>query len=278
LLSSHTTFILSKLNKNLSTQENPSLLPAVQASPRLRRSAATLLLNKVIPTKYADQLYGDILAAIVNGTLPEGEKLPSENELASSFGVSRPVVREALSRLRADSVIVSRRGSGSYVQRRPSPQILTLTPISEVADLMRCMEFRIAIEGETAALAATRRTDKNLSEMRAALKELDANIRKKMLGADADIRFHNAISEASKNKLFTSVLQTLSEAILKGMTVARKLSLQANTKRLRTVQAEHLRIFEAINNKDSVAARRAVRTHIENARARVLSYTMNPTD
>ena len=253
-------------------------MPATQVTPRVRRSSTTLLLNKVVPAKYADQLYGDIMAAIVNGTLPEGEKLPSENELATSFGVSRPVVREALSRLRADSVIVSRRGSGSYVQRRPSPQFLTLAPISEIADLMRCMEFRIAIEGETAALAATRRTDKDLSAMRDALKELDENIRTKTLGANADILFHNAISEASKNKLFNAALQTLSNAILQGMTVARKLSLQANTTRLQTVQAEHRRIFEAIRNKDPGAARRAVRTHIENARARVLSYTMSPAD
>lgn len=253
-------------------------LLATQVKSVARKANSTLLLNKVVPAKYADQLYGDIMAAIVIGNLPEGEKLPSENELAESFGVSRPVVREALSRLRADGVLVSRRGSGSYVQRRPSPQFLKLAPISEIADLMRCFEFRIAIEGETAALAASRRTDEDLAEMRSALKELDENIRTKTLGADADIRFHNAISQASKNKLFTSCLQTLSDAILQGMTVARKLSLQANAKRLQTVQSEHRRVYEAIQKKDPVGARRIVRAHIENARDRVLSYTINAKD
>ncbi|MCW5603836.1 MAG: FadR family transcriptional regulator [Burkholderiales bacterium] len=233
-------------------------------------------MNKIVPLKFADQLYEDIMAAIVNGKIPEGEKLPAETELAASFGVSRPVVREALSRLRADGVIVSRRGSGSYVQRKPSQQFLRLAPIGGIADLMRCFEFRIAIEGEAAALAAARRTEKDLAEMSAALKDLEDAIEHKMVGTDADIRFHNAIAAASKNKLFNMTLKTLAGAIFQGISVARKLTLQASTKRLLTVQTEHCRIFEAIRNEDANGARKAVRLHIENARARVLSDTAEP--
>jgi GntR family transcriptional regulator, transcriptional repressor for pyruvate dehydrogenase complex len=218
------------------------------------------------------------MTAIVDGKLPEGEKLPAETQLASSFGVSRPVVREALSRLRADGVIVSRRGSGSYVQRKPSAQFLSLAPIGGIADLMRCFEFRIALEGETAALAATRRSDKDLAEMQAALREMNGSIRNKTVGTAADIRFHNAVAMASKNKLFTMALGALSDVIFQGITVARKLSLQANMKRLQIVQAEHRRIFEAVRNEDASGARRAVRTHIENARARLLSDTAEPRD
>lgn len=253
-----------------------SVIPAKDAAPPPGSEA--LSISKVVPLKFADQLYEEIMGAIVNGKLPEGEKLPAETELAASFGVSRPVVREALSRMRADGVIVSRRGSGSYVQRKPSRQFLSLAPIGGVADLMRCMEFRIALEGETAALAAARRTEKDLAEMSAALREMDESIRRKTVGTSADVRFHNAIAAASKNKLFTMALGALSDVIFQGVTVARKLSLQANMRRLQTVQAEHRRIFEAIRSEDASGARRAVRAHIENARARLLSDTAEPHD
>jgi GntR family transcriptional regulator, transcriptional repressor for pyruvate dehydrogenase complex len=246
------------------------------AKDQVPPAAETLSVNKVVPLKFADQLYEEIMATIVNGKLPEGKKLPAETELAASFGVSRPVVREALSRLKVDGVIVSRRGSGSYVQRKPSRQFLSLAPIGGIADLMRCMEFRIALEGETAALAATRKTEKDLAEMSAALREMDESIRRKTVGTSADIRFHNAIAAASKNKLFTMALSALSEVIFQSITVARKLSLQANMRRLQTVQAEHRKIFEAIRNEDANGARRAVRAHIENARTRVLSDTTEP--
>ena len=77
-------------------------------------------------SKLADQLYEQILAKIVSGALPEGGKLPSEGQLCELFGVSRPVVREALSRLQADGVVISRHGSGSFVQPQRSSSCSTL--------------------------------------------------------------------------------------------------------------------------------------------------------
>src|SRR5690606_8438842 len=69
--------------------------------------------------KFSDQIYEQILRGIVNGEMTEGQRLPSEQSLANAYGVSRPVVREALARLRADGIIVSRHGSGSYVRHQP---------------------------------------------------------------------------------------------------------------------------------------------------------------
>ncbi|OGA52958.1 MAG: hypothetical protein A3F74_24805 [Betaproteobacteria bacterium RIFCSPLOWO2_12_FULL_62_58] len=232
--------------------------------------------RKIKPLKLADQLYEEIMAAIINGRIPEGARLESETGLATAYGVSRPVVREALSRLRADGVIVSRRGSGSYVQRKPSQRFLTLAPLGGIADLMRCFEFRIALEGETAALAAARRTDKDLKEIRLALEDLEDAIRRKVVGVKADIRFHNAIAAASKNSLFTTTLKALANTIFQGISVARRLSLHASMERLQIVQEEHGRIYDAIRAGNSGKARDAMREHIENARARVLSDSTEP--
>lgn len=232
--------------------------------------------RKIEPLKLGDQLYEEIMAAIVNGRIPEGARLQAETGLATAYGVSRPVVREALSRLRADGVIVSRRGSGSYVQRRPSQRFLTVAPLGGIADLMRCFEFRIALEGETAALAAARRTNKDLKDIRLALEDLEDALRRKVVGVKADIRFHNAIAVASKNSLFTTALKTLANTIFQGISVARRLSLHVSMERQHIVQEEHGRIYDAIKAGNASKAREAMREHIENARARVLSDSTEP--
>ena len=99
-------------------------------------------------------IYEKIFERIVSGELAVNARLPSEADLARSCGVSRPVVREALARLREDGIIVSRQGSGSYVKRRPDSAILRFIPVSSIADVQRGFEFRAGLEGAAAALAA----------------------------------------------------------------------------------------------------------------------------
>lgn len=245
--------------------------------PKTARSVAPAPAGSVRkPAKLADSVYEEILGHIAGGRYAEGRRLPSEPRLAEAYGVSRPVVREALSRLRADGVVVSRHGSGSYVQRRPAPEFLRLAPIGSVADLMRCFEVRMALEGEAAALAAARRSDDDLAEMQAALDELERVIVARELGVEADIRFHSAIARATANPLFESAMQALSVHTFHGMRVARNLSLRASVERMRLVQAEHARVFEAIREQDPSAARDAMRAHIENARTRMLTDSVEP--
>jgi DNA-binding FadR family transcriptional regulator len=238
--------------------------PAAPASP-LRK-----------PAKLADSVYEEILGHIGSGRYPEGKRLPSEAHLAQSYGVSRPVVREALSRLRADGVVVSRHGSGSYVQQRPAAELFKLAPLGSLADLMRGFEVRIALEGEAAALAAGRRSDADLAEMQAALDELERAIAAGEVGVEADVRFHNAIARATANRLFESAMQALAVQTFHGMRVARNLSLRASVERMRLVQGEHKRVFEAIRDQEPAVARDAMRGHIENARTRMLTDSIEP--
>ncbi len=226
--------------------------------------------------KLADKLYEELLGWIAHGPFNEGAKLPSEEKLATKYGVSRPVVREALSRLRSDGIIVSRHGSGSYIERRPKKEFFDFAPIGGVADLMRCFEYRIALEGEAAGLAALRRSDADLKLIRSALHDLDQAIAQRLVGVDADIKFHNAIAKATKNDLFVSAMATLSEYTFAGMTVARNLSLRASVNRLALVQQEHTAIFNAIDAQDVAAARETMRLHISNARMRILSDSVEP--
>jgi DNA-binding FadR family transcriptional regulator len=120
-------------------------------------------------------IYQHIFEIIIAGEFPVNARLPSETELAQRFGASRPVVREALARLRDDGIIVSRQGSGSYVKRRPDMAVLRFVPVSSVADIQRCFEFRHGLEGIAAALAAERWEDSDMAEIRAAFVDLEAS-------------------------------------------------------------------------------------------------------
>jgi GntR family transcriptional repressor for pyruvate dehydrogenase complex len=226
--------------------------------------------------KLADHLYERILAQITAGHLQEGQRLPAETALARDFKVSRPVVREALSRLRADGIVTSLRGSGSYVRKKPSHAFLSLAPIGSVAELMRCFEFRIALEGEAAALAARRRTAQDLAELDAAHRTLVACVRRGKEGVDADINFHNAIAAATRNSLFQQTLRALSAQVIGGISLARKLSAKASRGRASLVQKEHAEILEAIRGEDPDAARAAMRRHITQSRDRALVDSIEP--
>lgn len=246
------------------------------AARRTARQIGWQVQPPVRQSRLGDQLYEQILDKIVSGALPEGQKLPSESTLCTLFGVSRPVVREALSRLQADGVVVSRHGSGSFVQRRPNRAFALLAPIGGVADLMRCLEFRIALEGEAAFHAAMRRTDGDLEAMRGALGELDGVIARGEVGSEADRNFHVAVAAATQNRLFVQAMEVFAEHTLKGMELARRLSLRRSAQRLQLVQQEHFRILEAISAEDPAGAREAMRTHIDNARIRVLTDSTEP--
>lgn len=220
--------------------------------------------------KLSDRLYARIFEGIVQGEYPPDSRLPSETALARRFAVSRPVVREALARLRDHGLVASRQGSGSYVRRRPDSAMLSFAPVGSIGDIQRCFEFRAAFEGRAAGLAATRHDEQNLGRIGRALAELAAAIDNGTLGVDADFAFHHAIAAATRNHFFTATLSMLESQTRFGMTLSRNLSLRQATARRRTVQEEHERVAEAIARRDAAAAERAMNEHIENAWRRML--------
>jgi GntR family transcriptional repressor for pyruvate dehydrogenase complex len=214
-------------------------------------------------------IYDGILGSIIAGEFAENTRLPSEIELSRRFGASRPVVREALARLRDDGLIVSRQGSGSYVTRRPDDAVLRFAPVGSIADIQRCFEFRVGLEGAAAALAAERWESDQLAEIRSAYEALEVCIRTGQLGVDADSHFHQAIARATHNHYYISVQLSLQAHIALGMNLTRNLSMLRTDNRLRVVQDEHTSILAAIEGRDAAAARAAMETHIENARRRM---------
>lgn len=212
---------------------------------------------------------------IMNGEILIGDKLPTEHVLSEQFAVSRPILRQALKQLREDGVIVSRQGSGSFVQRRPEGAVLDFAPVGSIADIQRTFEFRAAIEGEAAFIAALRRTDADLKRLETALKELDRCVRENELGVDADEVFHAAVCAASDNQYFQAARVSMRANILTGMNLTRNLSLTKPQERMQLVQQEHYAILDAIRDRNAGAARTAMRAHVENARNRVFEGTIS---
>lgn len=219
--------------------------------------------------KLSAGIYQRIFETILAGEFAVNARLPSEIDLAQRFGASRPVVREALARLRDDGIIVSRQGSGSYVKRRPDNAVLRFVPVGSIADIQRCFEFRAGLEGAAAALAAERRDADDLTDIEAAFEALEASVREGRLGVDADERFHIAIAKATHNDYYVSVQTSLHAHIVFGMNLLRNLSLLRTAQRLRLVQDEHRAIVDAIAASQPQAARIAMQTHIDNARRRM---------
>ena len=223
--------------------------------------------------KLGDLLYDEVLSLIMSGQYPVGARLPTETDLATRFDVSRPVVREALARLREDGLVVSRQGSGSYVNRQPAGAVLHFAQVGSVADIQRCFEFRADVEGGAAALAAQRWSVETLEELRNALARLDEVTEHRGLGVDADFSFHMAVARATGNRFFVSTLASLQPHITFGMNLTRNLSLLRAQERLAAVQAEHHEIVEAIRTRNADWAREAMQVHLANARRRIFEGT-----
>jgi DNA-binding FadR family transcriptional regulator len=221
------------------------------------------------PEGLADRVYRELLAQIIDGNLREGDRLSTEQALAEQFNTSRPTVREALSRLRADGIVTSRQGAGTFVVRRPDPDVTRFMPLESMSDVRRVLEFRIVVESGAAALAATVADDADLQRIRAALQRLEAAVQARALGVEEDFELHLAVAQATHNQFFVSVIASIQPHMEFGMNLLRNFSLHRTDERMARVQSEHGDIVEAIAARDADAAGRAMRLHLENGRQRM---------
>jgi DNA-binding FadR family transcriptional regulator len=217
----------------------------------------------------ADQLYGQILEQIVSGALQQSDKLPSENQICAAFGVSRPVVRDALRRLQDDGLIEARRGVGSFVRRRPPQGLIEFTTADAVSGLMRAMEARMGFEAAAARFAALRAGQREIVRIRSALLVLDDRMRQRLPARDADFDFHVAVAEASGNEVFITLLHAVRKEIERAMDVAQGITREGSQGRIERVMQEHRQIYEAIVARDPDAAGLNMAHHLLQARQRV---------
>lgn len=212
-------------------------------------------LSTVERRSAAQDVRGQLVALVESGSLPVNSRLPSENELARRFGVSRPVVREALVGLQALGLTRTVNGRGCFVvSHRISPPMLLgrYTP-SQLLEVRRCMEV------PSARAAAERRTTADLGELAeivAAMRSETSPDRRKLL----DASFHISIARATGNPLFVKLIEDL-RSILEEHSRA---AANVPGRRAEAVD-EHRAIYEAIARRDPDEAERAMSAHLDAA-------------
>jgi GntR family transcriptional regulator, transcriptional repressor for pyruvate dehydrogenase complex len=189
-----------------------------------------------------------------------------------AYGVSRTVVREAISSLKAESLVSTQQGVGAFVVQSTPPVSFRIDheDLDAIKELIDLLELRISIEAETAALAAERRTDQQLEAIRASLDELTRCIKASQDHVESDFRFHMEIARASGNHYFTDLFGYLGPRLIPRSNI--KSFCEDSTMRdayLHRVNKEHEDIFQAILRQDTEAARNVMRVHLVNSRERL---------
>lgn len=220
-----------------------------------------------------DRIYARVVEAILRGDFAPHNKLPTEGALSAQFGVSRPTVREALARLRSDGIIDSRRGAGSTVIRAPGSPIVVATPVKSMADIERYYAFRSCVEMGAAAGAAEFRDADDLEALQQAFEALSNAMEGGASGAEEDVRFHLAIARASHNPFFVTTIDTTVAPVRQFIELARNATDKKSLARVRTTQAEHQAIVDAIVRRSPGDAAEAIRIHILNAKRRIFENT-----
>lgn len=227
------------------------------------------------PRDDARRLYAQVAQTlarqIADGVYPVGARLPSERDIASATGVSRPTVREAILALELDGLVEVRTGSGVYVAAR--------VPAKAKADTtdfgpFEILEARLLIEGEACALAATLIDDAGVAALTAMVDAMEReNDRDVALSEEIDRRFHLGIAAATHNSALVAAVEMLWAARTRSPQY-RLLSQKVRRAGIKPRAGEHQAIIAALRKRDPHAARAAMRDHLR----RVIDALLQATE
>ncbi|MCB2185320.1 MAG: FadR family transcriptional regulator [Deltaproteobacteria bacterium] len=222
------------------------------------------------PARLPDQVADFLTREIDGGGLAPGDKLPSESELARQFGVSRTVIREALARLKQEGLLDSRQGQGITVQSTPREVAFRLAEVdhTNLEEVGFLYELRVALEGEASSLAARRRGEADLAELRRNLEAMAQAVAEGGDGTAPDTQFHHGLATAAGNPFLTDLMQYL-DGRLRGIIARARAHSSRQPGLPPLVQREHEAIFAAIEKQDARAAREAMLSHLGNAARRL---------
>ena len=227
--------------------------------PRKTKSLAQLLVEKMT-------------LQIRAGQLRVGQKLPTEAAIMKDFGVSRTVVREAISRLQASFLVETRHGIGTFVLPQDATPSFRISAhqLGTLREVIALLEFRISIETEAAALSSQRRTAENLEELKNAMAAFAHAIEEGLDAVQADFLFHQEIARSTQNNHFQELMHSLGTGAIPRARLETPLPVTPERLTyLRRVHEEHESILNAISAQDPEAARAAMRTHLSNSRDRL---------
>jgi GntR family transcriptional repressor for pyruvate dehydrogenase complex len=221
----------------------------------------------VVKQNLADRLARRIRSLIQQGEYRAGDRLPSIMEMARSFGVGHPTLREALKKLETMGVVEIRHGSGVYVTRNHDVLVVAAGDYSGTVTkklLIDLIQARTPLEIHSVMHAARNATPENLQEMRQLLTTAGENLKNDDVLNSVNMSFHREIAIASGNTVLTQLLGVVGELFAD----EQRMILGIFGSRERDHQ-EHLGILEALEQRDEILAVERMRTHLEGVQAAV---------
>lgn len=220
--------------------------------------------------RLADDIVAQLEAMILEGTFRIGERLPAERALAEQFGVSRPSLREAIQKLVAKGLLVSRHGGGTFVAETLgstfSDPLLQLLENNEEAQ-RDLLEFRHTLEGSCAYYAALRATELDRQRLREAFEALqacyDRDSASRAEEGAADANFHLAIAEASHNAVLLHTMRGLFDLLKRNVVtnIGGMYALRDETRQM--LMEQHRELYETIMARQAEKARQVIHRHID---------------
>lgn len=213
-----------------------------------------------MPVLFSEQIANRIEALILSREFLPGDKLPSEREMAESFGVSRPAVREALKLLKERGLVQSRMGHGSFVAEPGMDNVISSLNVASHmrnSTLGHLNEVRWNLEVCIAGLAAERATPEDLAKMEALVQAMDATIEDIPQFIRADMEFHAALAAATGNPIFLILSYSIIDLVQKMRLIL------TNSEETARGQIYHKRLLDCIRTKDPAGARDAMQYHLK---------------
>lgn len=206
-----------------------------------------------------------ILTLIRNGSLKQGDQLPSETQLTMEFGVSRSSVREALKALEVLGIIKSKTGVGSFVKEDTlsDAAFSLLHELAEEGGPFEIMEARKAIEPQIAFLAALRRTADDLKAMERVLDMMEQQVAQGESTMEVDLEFHLLFAAACGNPVLADCMRLISSRMKKRFWQAMKADSLSVPGRPAVYLEHHRKVLKAIDEQDGPKAEAAMLEHLE---------------
>ena len=212
------------------------------------------------------ELSAQIEQRILAGEWLPGDRLPSQVHLMADFGVARTTVRESLSQLQSRGVLRSQHGSGTYVNNLFESVFLpplNQLPLHDSHTQLAVLEMRQVLEGEAAYHACQRASD---VELQGISDEYQCMLQRPgkmpvIERSKADLKFHMLIAQASHNLIVASLSQLLYSKMFNTIFAARSGGLLEQPTYSEAVHSQHLRIHEALLNRDALEAKQAAEDH-----------------
>lgn len=221
--------------------------------------------------KLSERIVSALRSQVMAGEFAPGQRLPTENQLTETYGVSRTVIREAIAALAADGLVEPRQGAGVFVIEHPARAFGSISADvgNKISNALNVLEVRMGIEIESAGLAALRRNSAQEAQIQEAFFEFERLLDSRQATGKVDFAFHRAIAAATNNPFYVEVLDALGSR-----TIPCDITSPWGTESVLTheyqvgLQREHLLILNAISAADADAARAAMRAHLSASQER----------